>query len=115
MLGLSTQEFFKYYAQRESYKELPLLTSDNIVIPKIGLRAALYEKNLVNRVPTIAGSNKDEVKLWLSTAEYFVELDFSPLGSLLGIPKVKLKTKMLLKLLIIIEAMPGRLEELIFP
>ena len=93
LLGLSTQEFFKYYAQRESYEELPLLTSDNIVIPKIGLRAALYEKNLVNRVPTIAGSNKDEVKLWLSTAEYFVELDFSPLGSLLSIPKVKLKNE----------------------
>ena len=35
LLGLSTQEFFKYYAKRESYKELPLLTSDNIVIPKI--------------------------------------------------------------------------------
>ena len=29
--------------------------------------------------------------MWLSTAEYFVELDFSALGSVLNIPKVKLK------------------------
>ena len=35
--------------------------------------------------------NRDEVKLWLATAEYFVELDYSFLGSILKIPKVKLK------------------------
>ena len=42
-------------------------------------------------VPTIAGSNRDEVKLWLGTAEYFVELDYSFFGSIFGIPKVVLK------------------------
>ena len=46
---------------------------------------------MLNVVPTIAGSNRDEVKLWLGTAEYFVELDYSLLGSLLGIPKVSFK------------------------
>ena len=59
----------------------------------MGLRRALYEEDYVNKVPTIAGSNRDEVKLWLATAEYFVELDFSPVGSLLSIPKVRLKNE----------------------
>ena len=91
LLNLSTQEFFEHYANRETYEEIPLLTSDNIVIPEDGLRASLFNKDIVNKVPTIAGSNRDEVKLWLATAEYFVELDFSAVGSLLNIPNVKLK------------------------
>jgi len=91
LLNLSTEEFFKHYAKRKPYEELPLLTSDDIVIPKIGLKKALFSKKHVNSVPTIVGSNRDEVKLWLSTAEYFVELDFSLTGSVLSIPKVKLK------------------------
>tara|TARA_X000000950_G_scaffold117941_1_gene147699 strand:- start:815 stop:2602 length:1788 start_codon:yes stop_codon:yes gene_type:complete len=91
LLSLSTQEFFQHYANRETYEEIPLLTSDNIVIPEAGLRASLFNKDIVNKVPTIAGSNRDEVKLWLATAEYFVELDFSAVGSILSIPNVKLK------------------------
>ncbi len=91
LLNLSTQEFFQHYANRETYEEIPLLTSDNVVIPEAGLRASLSNKDIVNKVPTIAGSNRDEVKLWLATAEYFVELDFSAVGSILNIPNVKLK------------------------
>ena len=93
LLNLSTKDFFKHYANRESYEEIPLLTSDGIVIPQIGLRAALYEKDHVNNVPTIAGSNRDEVKLWLASAEYFVELEYSAIGSALKIPNVRLKDK----------------------
>ena len=93
LLNLTTEDFFKHYANRETYEEIPLLMSDIIVIPQMGLRAALYEKDLVNKVPTIAGSNRDEVKLWLATAEYFVELKYSPVGSVLKIPNVRLKDK----------------------
>ena len=91
LLNLTSKEFFQYYANRESYEELPLLTSDGIVIPEIGLRRALYNSEYINKVPTIAGSNRDEVKLWLASAEYFVDLEYSTAGSLLGIPKVVLK------------------------
>ncbi len=91
LLNLSAEEFFNYYSSRESYEELPLLTSDGIVIPEIGLKNALSKKEYVYNVPTIAGSNRDEVKLWLSTARYFVDLDYSFIGSILNIPKVKLK------------------------
>ena len=91
LYNLRTDEFFQHYYDRETYEEIPLLTSDGLVIPKIGLRDALYEKDHINSVPTIAGSNRDEVKLWIGTAEYFVNLEFSPVGSVLNIPKVKLK------------------------
>jgi len=58
---------------------LPLLTADGVVIPLIGLSMKLLSsrKIMLNLVPTIAGSNRDEVKLWLASAEYFVDLDFS--------------------------------------
>ena len=93
LLSIPIDEFFIHYAERASYEEIPLLTEDGVVIPRVGLDKALGMKEHVNIVPTIAGSNRDEVKLWLASAEYFVELDYSFLGSILKIPKVKLKDK----------------------
>ena len=90
LLNIPAEEFFQIYAEREPYEEIPLLTSDGIVIPKIGLRKSLSDSSKVNIVPTIAGSNRDEVKLWLGTASYFVDLNFSLIGSILNIPKVEL-------------------------
>ncbi|MEL0238632.1 MAG: carboxylesterase family protein [Gammaproteobacteria bacterium] len=91
--NLSAEDLFRYYANRPSYESLPLLTADGIVIPEIGLKSALSKKELINQVPTIAGSNRDEVKLWLASAKYFVDLDYSFLGSIFGVPKVKLNDK----------------------
>jgi para-nitrobenzyl esterase len=88
---LDARDFFLNYSDRPSYQEIPLLTADGIVIPFDGLRKSLSEKNHVNIVPTIAGSNRDEVKLWLASAEYFVGLEYSLLGYLLDIPRVTLK------------------------
>ncbi len=93
LLSSSAEEFFQIYAERESYEEIPLLTADGEVIPKIGLKKSLSDSSHVNIVPTIAGSNRDEVKLWLGTARYFVDLDYSLIGSVLSIPKVKLKNE----------------------
>jgi para-nitrobenzyl esterase len=91
--GLTAKEFFKYYTERPSYENLTILTADGIVIPEIGLTEALSRKEYVNQVPTIAGSNKDEVKLWLASSKYFVDLDYSFLGSIFGIPKVVINDK----------------------
>ena len=88
---LDARDFFINYSDRPSYQEIPLLTSDGIVIPIDGLKNSLSNKKHVNIVPTIAGSNKDEVKLWLASAEYFVGLEYSFFGSLLGVPRVGLK------------------------
>jgi len=91
--NLPSDDFFKYYSKRYSYENLPLLTADKIVIPEIGLNEALSKKEHINNVPVIAGSNRDEVKLWLSSAKYFVDLDYSFLGSIFGVPKVSLNDK----------------------
>ena len=91
--NLSAKEFFKYYSERESYENLTILTADGLVIPEIGLTKALSQKEYVYHVPVIAGSNKDEVKLWLASAKYFIDLDYSFLGSIFKVPKVVLKNK----------------------
>ena len=53
----------------------------------------MAKKEYVHNVPIIAGSNRDEVKLWLASAKYFVDLDYSFLGSVFGVPKVVIKNK----------------------
>jgi para-nitrobenzyl esterase len=90
LLGLSAEKFFNEYSDKSNL-EVPLLTNDGIVIPLEGLEKALSNSNHVSDVPFMAGSNRDEVKLWIGTAEYFVKLDYSFLGSILGIPRVTLK------------------------
>ena len=93
LLTISAEDFFEPYTERASYDEIPLMTADGIVIPMVGIKKALSDPNHVNKVPTIAGSNRDEVKLWLATATYFVDLDYSLIGSILRIPKVELSDK----------------------
>ena len=92
LYSLSSKDFFSEYSD-SSNLEMPLLTNDDIVIPEIGLENALKYNRHTNNIPLIAGSNRDEVKLWLVAAEYFVELDYSLFGSITGIPKVKLKNE----------------------
>ena len=89
---LTTKEFFSDYSDKSNL-EVPLLTNDGIVIPKFGLEKALKDSTYIKNIPFMAGSNRDEVKLWIAAAEYFVELDFSVIGSILGIPRVKLKNQ----------------------
>ena len=71
--------------------ETPLLTNDGVVIPQIGLLQALGSPEHLYKVPTIAGSNKDEIKLWIGFSKYFVETDTSFLTRALGVPKIKIK------------------------
>ena len=90
---LDARDFFINYSDRLLYQDIPLLTADGISIPLNGLSNALANKDNVNIVPTIAGSNKDEVKLWLASSEYFVGLKYSFFGSILGVPRVVLKNE----------------------
>jgi len=71
--------------------EIPLLTNDGVVIPEIGLKEALRSEKYLNKVPTIAGSNKDEIKLWLGFSKYFIETNNSFLYRGIGIPRVQIK------------------------
>mgnify|MGYP001331755757 CR=1 FL=1 len=91
LYSLSEEEFYGFYSERENYEEIPLLTDDGLVIPSIGLRKALADRDYVNNVPTILGSNRDEVKIWLAFSEYLVDVDYSLSGSLFSLPKVIIK------------------------
>jgi para-nitrobenzyl esterase len=71
--------------------ETPLLTNDGLVIPEIGLKEALRTEEYLNKVPIIAGSNKDEIKLWLGFSKYFIETKQSFLSKSIGIPRVEIK------------------------
>ncbi len=93
LYNLSQEEFYEFYSKRENYEEIPLLTNDGLVIPSIGLRKALKNKEFVNNVPTILGSNRDEVKIWLAFSEYLVDVDYSESSSLFNLPKVIIKDK----------------------
>jgi len=90
--SISAEEFYKQYLSKSNL-EIPLLTNDGIVIPLIGLQKALKNPSNVAKVPIIAGSNRDEVKLWIGSAKYFAEQDFSFFGKIIGIPRIKIKNK----------------------
>ena len=92
LLALSVEEIYQEYIGKSNLN-IPLLTNDGIVIPEIGLKNALSKKEHVEDIPFIAGSNRDEVKLWLGSATYFVELKYSFLGNIFNVPRVKLKDK----------------------
>ncbi len=84
--------FFLLY-QDKNIRSIPLITEDGITMPLEGMKSALGNPEHLNVVPTIAGSNKDEVKLWLAAADYFVKLDKSFLGNMIGVPKPVLRDK----------------------
>ena len=84
----SPYDFYKHYLEFD-FHEVPLLTNDGIVIPIEGLSDSL--KNPVNNsIPLMIGSNRDEVKLWIGTSLYFVKPKVSLIGSLFGVPSVRL-------------------------
>ena len=87
ILTMPAYDFYSYYP-KDDLREIPLMTNDGIVIPKEGLYEAL--KNPTDpAIPVIAGSNRDEVKLWIGTALYFIQPEYSFVGSIFGIPKIK--------------------------
>ena len=56
----------------DTFDRLPLVTRDGLVIPLKGIQAGLADPENNKNVPVIAGSNKDELSLWLGTNRYFV-------------------------------------------
>lgn len=90
LLELPAEDFLNEYLNKSNL-EVPLLTNDGIVIPDQGLEKALSDPKYTSNIPFIAGSNRDEVKLWIGTANYFVKLDYSLLGNITGIPRLSIK------------------------
>ena len=90
--SISAEDFYVQYLSKSNL-EIPLLTNDGVVIPLIGLQKALKNPDNVAKVPIIAGSNRDEVKLWIGSAKYFAEQNFSFFGKIIGIPRITIKNK----------------------
>ena len=85
---INAYDFYSYYSSND-LREIPLLTNDDIVIPKIGLYESL-KYPVDASIPIIAGSNRDEVKLWIGTALYFIKAEQSFLGSIFNIPRIRI-------------------------
>lgn len=81
----------------QSFDRMPLTTRDEFVIPMNGIQNALSDPNNRKNVSVLAGSNKDELSLWLGANRYFVN-GYFPLTQLIPIPKVELKKEGLYKL-----------------
>ena len=90
---MSGEEFYSYYTERKNYEEIPLLTNDGLVIPDVGLKEALSRVEYVNNVPTMIGSNRDEVKFWLAFSKYLVTVQNTVGGSIFSLPKIIIKDK----------------------
>ena len=73
--------------------ETPLLTNDGIVIPEIGLLESLGSEEYLYQVPTIAGSNKDEINLWIGFSDYFIKTEETFLSKPLGVPRIIIRDK----------------------
>jgi para-nitrobenzyl esterase len=82
---------------KDTYDRLPLLTRDGIVTHIDGVSAGLAASAEKNNIPVIAGSNKDELSLWLGSNRYFVNASY-PLTKLVPIPKITFKREDLYKL-----------------
>ena len=82
---------------KDTFDRLPLLTRDGIVTHINGVSAGLASSKEKNKIPVIAGSNKDELSLWLGSNRYFVKASY-PLTKLVPIPKIEFKREDLYKL-----------------
>ena len=81
----------------DTFDRLPLLTRDGIALHIDGMRAGLVASKNKKNIPVIAGSNKDELSLWLGTNQYFVKGSY-PLTKLIPIPKIEFRKEELYKL-----------------
>jgi para-nitrobenzyl esterase len=89
LFEMNPYDIYRKYNSEDVLAEIPLLNNDGIVIPKIGLLDSLKEPANKN-IPLIVGSNRDEIKLWIGTSLYFVQPEYSFLGSVLNIPRIRI-------------------------
>ena len=94
--GKALLEIYKKLS-KDTYDRLPLLTRDGIVTHINGVSVGLSSSKEKNNIPVIAGSNKDELSLWLGSNRYFVNASY-PFTKLVPIPKIEFKREDLYKL-----------------
>lgn len=74
--SLSAESIITAYESLPNDHREPLTTADGIVIPEGGILAALRALGPEDAIPVMAGTNKDEVTLWLGRNRYFVDVSY---------------------------------------
>tara|TARA_B100000989_G_scaffold80136_1_gene57115 strand:+ start:677 stop:2518 length:1842 start_codon:yes stop_codon:yes gene_type:complete len=97
--SIDGKDLLETYKQisKDTYDRLPILTRDGIVVHIDGVSAGLAAAKNKNNIPVIAGSNQDELSLWLASNRYFVNASY-PFTKLVPLPKIKFKREDLYKL-----------------
>lgn len=89
--ALDANDLVAAYVDARDNDYMPLTTSDNIVIPSEGLKAALHNPKYRKDVSVIAGTTRDELSFWLGLHRYFMATHY-PFTRWLP-PVVKVKNK----------------------
>ena len=71
--NIDASSFMELYLRDNAIDRIPLTTRDGIVIPKIGILAALGDQKYAKRIPVISGTTKDEYSMWLGLNKYFTD------------------------------------------
>lgn len=74
--NIDARKFVGLYYENDCIDNMPLTTRDGIVIPEVGLLAALGDKRYAKNVPMMAGVTKDEVALWHGLHRYFMATEY---------------------------------------
>ena len=71
--NIDASSFMELYLRDNAIDRIPLTTRDGIVIPKIGILAALGDQKYAKRIPVMSGTTKDEYSMWLGLNKYFTD------------------------------------------
>jgi para-nitrobenzyl esterase len=74
--GVSAPALLKSYFELNDGHIQPAVIADGVVIPEVGLQAALAEPRYAKNIPVMAGTNRDEITLWIGLNRYFVDVSF---------------------------------------
>lgn len=87
--GIAASDLLSAYYELDEDHIQPLVIRDGVVIPEVGILAALADPNSAKRIPVMAGTTRDEITLWLGLSRYFVDVSY-PLTRLLP-AKIRIK------------------------
>jgi len=80
--SVSAPALLKSYFELSEGHIQPAVIADGVVIPEVGLQAALAEPRYAKNIPVMAGTNRDEITLWIGLNRYFIDVSY-PFSKLL--------------------------------
>ena len=74
--GVSAPALLKSYFELSEGHIQPAVIADGVVIPEMGLQAALADPRYAKNIPVMAGTNRDEITLWIGLNRYFIDVSY---------------------------------------